>query len=62
MTPTGCYIGGEWVRPSSDATIDVIDSGTEELFLRVAEARAADMDRAVGRRPGRRSTMDPGPG
>jgi hypothetical protein len=23
------FIGGEWVEPSSDATFDVIDSGTE---------------------------------
>ncbi len=41
------YIGGEWVEPSSHATIDVLDSGTEELFLRVAEAHEADMHRAV---------------
>jgi len=41
------FIGGEWVRPSSDAMIDVIDSGTEELYFRVAEAQAADMARAV---------------
>ena len=30
------YIGGEWVTPSSDATIDVIDSGTEEHYFSVA--------------------------
>ena len=41
------FIGGEWVRPSSGAMIDVIDSGTEELYFRVAEAQAADMARAV---------------
>jgi len=41
------FIGGEWVRPSSEAMIDVIDSGTEELYFRVAEAQAADMARAV---------------
>ena len=27
------FIGGEWVEPSSDATFDVIDSGTEEVVL-----------------------------
>ncbi len=41
------YIGGEWVQPSSDAKIDVIDSGTEQLFFSVAEAQAADISRAV---------------
>ena len=43
------FIGGEWVEPSSDAMIDVIDSGTEELFFRVAEAQADDMDARRGR-------------
>jgi aldehyde dehydrogenase (NAD+) len=32
------FIGGQWVQPSSEATIKVIDSGTEELFFSVAEA------------------------
>ena len=34
------FIGGQWVRPSSDATITVIDSGTEEVYFSVAEAQA----------------------
>jgi aldehyde dehydrogenase (NAD+) len=42
------FIGGEWVAPSSADTIDVIDSSTEKLYFSIAEARAADMDRAVG--------------
>jgi aldehyde dehydrogenase (NAD+) len=42
------FIGGEWVTPSSEAKIDVIDSGTGQLFFSVAEAQAADIDRAVG--------------
>jgi aldehyde dehydrogenase (NAD+) len=41
------FIGGEWVTPSSGSTIDVIDSHTEQVYLTVAEAQAADMDRAV---------------
>ena len=45
--PDRFYIGGEWVAPSSDATIDVIDSGTEQLFFRIAEAQADDMARAA---------------
>jgi len=41
------FIGGEWVQPSSASVIDVIDSGTEEVFFSVAEAQPADMSRAV---------------
>ncbi len=52
------FIGGEWVAPSSDATIDVIDSSTEQVYFRVAEARAADMDRAV---TAARRAFDEGP-
>ena len=46
-------------RPSSDATFDVIDSGTEEVYFRVPEAQPADMDRAVdgGPRGLRRGTL-----
>jgi acyl-CoA reductase-like NAD-dependent aldehyde dehydrogenase len=43
-------VGGQGVAPSSDATIKVIDSGTEETYFTVAEAQAAeftyDVDRA----------------
>ncbi|MFA5885008.1 MAG: aldehyde dehydrogenase [Acidimicrobiia bacterium] len=56
--PDRFFIGGEWVAPSSDSMIDVIDSGTEELFFRVAEARADDMARAVG---AARTAFDEGP-
>jgi acyl-CoA reductase-like NAD-dependent aldehyde dehydrogenase len=52
------FIGGEWVKPSSDAMFDVIDSGTEELFIRVAEAQASDMDRAIA---SAREAFDNGP-
>ncbi len=52
------FIGGEWVQPSSDAMIDVIDSGTEELYFRVAEAQAADIARAV---EAARHAFDEGP-
>jgi len=52
------FIGGEWVAPSTDAAIDVIDSSTEELFFRVAEAREADMARAV---EAARRAFDEGP-
>jgi acyl-CoA reductase-like NAD-dependent aldehyde dehydrogenase len=52
------YIGGEWVAPSSDATIAVVDSHTEEVYFRVAEAQAADVDRAVA---AAREAFDHGP-
>ncbi|MGO8863781.1 MAG: aldehyde dehydrogenase [Acidimicrobiales bacterium] len=52
------YVDGEWVAPSSDATIDVIDSGTEEHYFSVAEAREEDMDRAV---TAARRAFDEGP-
>src|ERR1700722_4945546 len=41
------FIGGQWVTPSSDSKISVIDSHSEQVYLTVAEAQAADMDRAV---------------
>jgi acyl-CoA reductase-like NAD-dependent aldehyde dehydrogenase len=41
------YIGGEWVKPSGSATIDVVDSATEEVIGRVPEGTADDVDRAV---------------
>jgi aldehyde dehydrogenase (NAD+) len=56
--PRRLFIGGEWVEPSSGDTIDVVDSTTEEVFLTVAEARAPDMDRAVG---AAREAFDHGP-
>jgi aldehyde dehydrogenase (NAD+) len=52
------FIGGEWVTPSSSATIDVIDSHTEEVYLTVAEAQAADISRAV---TAAREAFDSGP-
>ena len=52
------FIGGQWVKPSSDATIKVIDSGTEEFFFSVAEAQAADISRAV---EAARQAFDTGP-
>ncbi len=52
------FIGGEWVAATSDATIDVIDSGTEELFFSVAEANESDMSQAVA---AARQAFDTGP-
>jgi aldehyde dehydrogenase (NAD+) len=52
------FIDGQWVAPSSDATIDVIDSGTEQVYFRVPEAQPADVDRAVA---AARRAFDEGP-
>ena len=52
------FIDGEWVAPSTDATFDVIDSSTEQVYFRVPEAQAADMDRAV---TAARRAFDEGP-
>jgi aldehyde dehydrogenase (NAD+) len=52
------FIGGQWVTPSSDARIDVIDSSTEELFFSAAEAQADDISRAVS---AAREAFDRGP-
>src|ERR1700684_1063699 len=49
------YIGGQWVTPSSDATISVIDSDTEQVYFTVAEAQAADISGAIGAELARRS-------
>jgi aldehyde dehydrogenase (NAD+) len=52
------FIGGGWLDPSSADTIDVKDSTNEEVFLSVAEAKEADIDRAVA---AARLAFDKGP-
>ena len=56
--PDRLFIGGSWVEPSSRATIDVFDSASEQVFLTVAEAQAADVERAVA---AARKAFDEGP-
>src|SRR5580692_10633487 len=56
--PDRFFIGGQWVTPSSGATINVIDSHSEDVYLTVAEAQAADIDRAV---TAAREAFDNGP-
>src|SRR3954471_7882061 len=41
------FIGGEWVEPAGDGTLEVIDSTTEQVMGRVPEGTAEDVDRAV---------------
>jgi aldehyde dehydrogenase (NAD+) len=56
--PDRFFIGGEWVAPSSSSRFDVISPSTEELVMSVAEAQAADADRAVA---AAREAFDKGP-
>ena len=41
------YVDGSWVPSTGAGTIDVIDASTEEVYGRVAEGTADDVDRAV---------------
>jgi aldehyde dehydrogenase (NAD+) len=45
--PGRFFIDGAWVDPSTDSLLDVVDSATEQVFLQVAEAKGADVRRAV---------------
>ncbi len=56
--PDRLFIGGEWIAPSTDRMIEVISPATEQVFVRVAEAMEADMDRAVA---AARHAFDHGP-
>jgi aldehyde dehydrogenase (NAD+) len=56
--PDRFFIGGQWVAPSTAATINVIDSTNEQSCLRVAEAQPEDMDRAIA---AAREAFDEGP-
>jgi aldehyde dehydrogenase (NAD+) len=56
--PEELYIDGDWVRPSSSATIKVINPTTEQVAFSVPAAQAADMDKAVG---AAREAFDRGP-
>ena len=41
------YINGEWVEPSTDATIEVINPATEAAIASIAMGTPADVDAAV---------------
>jgi aldehyde dehydrogenase (NAD+) len=56
--PDRLFIGGDWVKPSTNSRIDVIAPATEEVFLRVAEAQEADIANAVA---AAREAFDKGP-
>jgi acyl-CoA reductase-like NAD-dependent aldehyde dehydrogenase len=56
--PDKFFIGGQWVDPSTASKIVVTNSATEEIFLTVAEAQEADVNRAVA---AAREAFDHGP-
>jgi aldehyde dehydrogenase (NAD+) len=56
--PERLYIDGRWTAPATDGRFDVVDAGTGEVFLRVAEAVAADVLRAAA---AARTAFDSGP-
>src|SRR3954454_17977831 len=41
------YIGGEWVEPAGDGSIEVVNPTTEEVIGRIPEGTPEDADRAV---------------
>ncbi|SAK79203.1 aldehyde dehydrogenase [Caballeronia temeraria] len=55
---SGFYIDGQWVRPSSDASVSVVAPSTEQAFATVPVAKAEDVDNAVG---AARRAFDTGP-
>jgi aldehyde dehydrogenase (NAD+) len=58
ITQDALFIGGQWVKPSSDATIEVISPSTEEIVGRVPAPGRDDVDRAV---QAARDAFDDGP-
>ena len=58
--PESFFIGGSWVAPSSDSSIDVIDAGTEELASRSPRRRPPTWP-ARSRPPAPRSTRPVAP-
>lgn len=56
--PDKLFINGRWTAPSASGRIDVFDSASEEVFLSVADAQAADVEMAV---TAARQAFDSGP-
>ena len=44
---TRFYINGEWVEPSTNKTLDVINPATEKVIGPVAMGNREDVDKAV---------------
>jgi len=58
LTKDRFYIGGRWVQPAGEGTLDVVSPYTEEVYARVPLATEEDMDRAV---VAAREALDRGP-
>lgn len=56
--PESLFIGGAWVKPSTSDLLEVIAPATEQVYMRVAAAKEADIDRAVA---AARKAFDHGP-
>ena len=56
--PDRFFIGGDWVQPSSDTVRTVLSAHSGETYAAVAEAQAADVQRAVA---SAREAFDNGP-
>lgn len=56
--PDRLFIGGQWVAPSTDAKLHVINPIDESPYFSVAEAQEADMHRAIA---AARRAFDEGP-
>lgn len=56
--PERLFIGGEWVNPDGNGRLTVVSAHSGETFTEVAEASAADIDRAVA---AARRAFDQGP-
>jgi acyl-CoA reductase-like NAD-dependent aldehyde dehydrogenase len=46
--PGRLLVGGEWIEPSDGRSFETLDPATGEAIVEVAQAGAADVDRAVG--------------
>src|SRR3954471_19515961 len=44
---TELYIGGQWVAPTGDETIEVVNASTEEVMGRIPQGTPTDVDAAV---------------
>src|SRR4051794_26766951 len=41
------FVGGSWIRPDGEGTIEVVNAATEEVMGSVPDGSAVDVDRAV---------------
>jgi acyl-CoA reductase-like NAD-dependent aldehyde dehydrogenase len=56
--PRQLFIGGEWVEPASANVFNLVNPATEDMFMTVAAAAEADVDKAVA---AARHAFDHGP-